>query len=59
MAKTFEFKVTKTIPDDVTPQAFNDALLVLVSTADPKELITLSNAVKKNPGLIKKALKWL
>lgn len=59
MPKTFDFKVTKTLPDDVTPQAFNDALLVLVSTADPKELITLSNAVKKNPGLIKKALKWL
>lgn len=59
MAKTFEFKVTKEIPDEIRPEKYAEALKNITSAVEAKDLIILAEKVKSNPGLVKKALAWI
>lgn len=58
MAK-FKKNITITAKDAITASAVEKALKILLAKSDPADLIKISNAVSKNPGLVKQATAFM
>lgn len=53
-----EFKVIKDVPQEKQIQ-YNEAIGKMSTHVEIDDLIKLANAVEKNRGLVKSALKWI